>query len=147
MTLEQKVRAWERFHLDLRGVYEAEVMAYLDLAVLRDTYLKSLERTEPKTEDSKEDLCALLTVIHRDGGHYIAEHGIKKAVEDAINIVVAHNLNPVTVAEVREEMDKVCDACGGSGKMPALDQNGKECKLFTPAICKKCFGTGKGKGE
>lgn len=25
----------------------------------------------------------LLAIIHRDGGHYAAEHGIKKAVEDA----------------------------------------------------------------
>ncbi len=29
----------------------------------------------------------VLAVIHRDGGHYITEHGHRKAAEDAIEIV------------------------------------------------------------
>jgi len=28
----------------------------------------------------------LLCVIHRDGGHYIAEHGLQKAFDDALKI-------------------------------------------------------------
>ena len=28
----------------------------------------------------------LLAIIHRDGGHYVEEHGIDKAVEDAIAV-------------------------------------------------------------
>ena len=33
--------------------------------------------------DSEHELRNLLAIIHRDGGHYYAEHGAKKAVEDA----------------------------------------------------------------
>ena len=29
----------------------------------------------------------LLAIIHRDGGHYVAEHGLEKATEDAIKII------------------------------------------------------------
>ena len=29
----------------------------------------------------------LLAIIHRDGGHYVQEHGIEKAVEGAIKII------------------------------------------------------------
>lgn len=35
------------------------------------------------------DLQNLLAVIHRDGGHYVAAHGLHKAAEDAEKIVVA----------------------------------------------------------
>ena len=31
----------------------------------------------------------LLAIIHRDGGHYVAEHGLEKATEDAIKKVLA----------------------------------------------------------
>jgi predicted Zn-dependent protease len=31
----------------------------------------------------------LLAVIHRDGGHYVAEHGIEKAADDAQTKVIA----------------------------------------------------------
>ena len=30
-----------------------------------------------------EGLLDLLAIIHRDGGHYIAEHGVDKAINDA----------------------------------------------------------------
>jgi len=36
----------------------------------------------------KRLLLDLLAVIHRDGGHYVAEHGIDQATEDATEIVV-----------------------------------------------------------
>ena len=35
-----------------------------------------------------EELLNLLAIIHRDGGHYVAEHGIVKAIKDAQKIVV-----------------------------------------------------------
>jgi len=34
----------------------------------------------------KATLEDILCVIHRDGGHYIAEHGIQKAFNDALEI-------------------------------------------------------------
>ncbi len=33
--------------------------------------------------DFKHEIGELLCVIHGDGGHYIEEHGMKKAIEDA----------------------------------------------------------------
>ena len=36
---------------------------------------------------SDSDLLNLLAVIHSDGGHYVARHGLEKAVEDAVKIV------------------------------------------------------------
>ena len=33
--------------------------------------------------DYENELKELLCVLHRDGGHYIQEHGIKKAIEDS----------------------------------------------------------------
>lgn len=35
----------------------------------------------------KIPLFNLLAVIHRDGGHYVEDHGVKKAVRDAIEIL------------------------------------------------------------
>jgi hypothetical protein len=34
----------------------------------------------------KATLENILCIIHRDGGHYIAEHGIQKAFDDALEI-------------------------------------------------------------
>lgn len=44
---------------------------------------------EPHTEAVQyyNLLAGLLAVIHRDGGHYCAQHGIAKATADAITIV------------------------------------------------------------
>ena len=38
-------------------------------------------------EEHKRHLLNLLAIIHRDGGHYVAEHGLDKAVQDAMKIV------------------------------------------------------------
>ena len=36
---------------------------------------------------SDSDLFNLLAVIHGDGGHYVARHGLEKAVEDAKQVI------------------------------------------------------------
>jgi len=36
---------------------------------------------------AEELLKNLLAIIHRDGGHYVAEHGLEEATDDAIAIV------------------------------------------------------------
>ena len=41
----------------------------------------------------KHILESLLAIIHRDGGHYTAAHGIPKSVEDAITIVANERLD------------------------------------------------------
>lgn len=63
-----------------------------------------------KTDDCLRNLLAL---IHRDGGHYAAEHGIAKASKDAEAIVVkllaGETLQPAsepTEEEERKEFDK-----------------------------------------
>jgi len=38
-------------------------------------------------KETQEMLNTLLCFVHRDGGHYIAQHGLKKATDDAIKIV------------------------------------------------------------
>ena len=38
--------------------------------------------------DFERLLLDLLAIIHRDGGQYVGEHGIKKAVEDAKQKIV-----------------------------------------------------------
>ena len=58
------------------SVYAAEASARLDL-------IKSALAALPEPVDEESMLLNLLAVIHRDGGHYQAEHGTRKAVEDA----------------------------------------------------------------
>ena len=41
-----------------------------------------------RQENAEKDLMDLLCIIHRDGGHYIATHGYKKAYADARAIIV-----------------------------------------------------------
>jgi hypothetical protein len=43
--------------------------------------------SQEKTANAVYMLYILLAVIHRDGGHYTAQHGLEKSVKDAIQIV------------------------------------------------------------
>ena len=45
----------------------------------------------------EELLLNLLATIHRDGGHYVSDHGVEKATKDAMKKVVAwiHNVQPI----------------------------------------------------
>ena len=52
--------------------------------MLKELGVLKTENDELKNRLSKlEDL---LCIIHRDGGHYITEHGLQKAFEDALEI-------------------------------------------------------------
>jgi hypothetical protein len=65
--------------LDLDNTTESwpvEASARLDL-------IKSALAALPEPVDEESMLLNLLAVIHRDGGHYQAEHGTRKAVQDA----------------------------------------------------------------
>lgn len=44
---------------------------------------------KPSPEFFEKELGELLALIHRDGGHYVSEHGWKAAVEDAKEIMVS----------------------------------------------------------
>jgi hypothetical protein len=63
--------------LDLQSkVWAEETPARLDL-------IKAALAALPEPMDEESMLLNLLAVIHRDGGHYQAEHGTRKAVADA----------------------------------------------------------------
>jgi hypothetical protein len=40
---------------------------------------------DPQTFDYEQKLRDLLAIIHKDGGHYTEQHGIKKSFDDAKN--------------------------------------------------------------
>lgn len=42
------------------------------------------------SEAPEHNLRNLLAIIHRDGGHYAAEHGLEKATQDAMSIVYGY---------------------------------------------------------
>ncbi len=48
-----------------------------------------LELQQHEIDKLTASLGSLLAVIHRDGGHYLAEHGVEKACADAEAIVVS----------------------------------------------------------
>ena len=58
---------------------------------------------EGDTLDIRESLQNLLVIIHRDGGHYSAEHGIEKATEDAAKII--YDLRE-EIGNLREELQR-----------------------------------------
>ncbi len=41
----------------------------------------------PEHRVYRDELMNLLAVIHRDGGHYVAKHGVSMAVIDAIKVI------------------------------------------------------------
>lgn len=45
--------------------------------------MQSGEKIVALQQQRIDKLCNLLAIIHRDGGHYISEHGIDKAIDDA----------------------------------------------------------------
>ena len=47
-------------------------------------------------DELRDKLFNLLAIIHRDGGHYIMEHGIDKAVADAVTLSAERIHNNVT---------------------------------------------------
>ncbi|CAB4156131.1 Protein of unknown function DUF2158 [uncultured Caudovirales phage] len=73
------VRREDRFPLDM----SPSGYHWKEEAPNRLTIIKSALASLPEPVDEESMLLNLLAVIHRDGGHYQAEHGTRKAVEDA----------------------------------------------------------------
>lgn len=48
-----------------------------------DSMKAHLKELNEELADMREKLCNLLARAHRDGGHYIEQHGLEKAAEDA----------------------------------------------------------------
>ena len=53
-------------------------------------FLRTNHATITNNAEAAKQLGELLAVIHADGGHYLAEHGSKKATVDAISIWSAY---------------------------------------------------------
>jgi len=60
----------------------------------------------PQKEQTEDCLLNLLAVIHRDGGHYTAEHGVQKSAEDAEKIVFGLLAEPAPAVTSEPTRDK-----------------------------------------
>lgn len=64
-------------------IYISEAYSYR----ASDLFAEELNRLEDLKELLEQEIGNLLAVIHRDGGHYITQHGLSKAITDAISII------------------------------------------------------------
>lgn len=79
----------------------------------------------------EEPLRNLLAILHRDGGHYAAKHGLKKAIEDASELMHKEwipyefkTVEPEKRAELLKEIMDTDQEHGMYGKyMPGMDHN------------------------
>ena len=64
---------------------------------------RALEQQQPAQQQEpvglEQDLLNLLCRIHRDGGHYIAKHGLRKAIDDANTKVSEFFVKPDVASE------------------------------------------------
>jgi len=71
------------YDTDLAGLRD-ELRKYMDAAALQR---EERRLTATEGEIAQGRLLNLLARVHRDGGHYVSEHGVEKACEDADEIV------------------------------------------------------------
>lgn len=96
-----------------------------------DKLYAALREMEERLAATEEERNNLLARIHRDGGHYVGEHGVKKACADA-DLIVA-NLHALSDEKMPSDGAERCGECGGDGT---------EGGAFTRA-CHRCNGTGR----
>ena len=96
------------------SLYEHEAEATAALIALYRTaaprlalLLRASEEARVKAERERDDL---LCRIHRDGGHYISEHGIEKACQDADVIVATLNVQKDEAETALADMRRGRDA-------------------------------------
>jgi hypothetical protein len=58
-----------------------------------------LKLSKKECKDLKYELGNLLAIIHRDGGHYTAKHGIKKSCADAKTWVYTQRMSILEAEE------------------------------------------------
>ena len=96
-----KIDALEAEVADYRKAADDQAMAH---KVERDELMMQVAAL---TKESRPHLSNLLARIHRDGGHYEAEHGTEKAAQDA-DLLVAHSNMEYDV--LREQIAAAIDA-------------------------------------
>jgi len=62
----------------------------------------------------RQELGNLLAIIHRDGGHYITDHGWQAAVKDAHEVWAQLQLGQDELTTLRERVKRVCHVETGS---------------------------------
>lgn len=62
----------------------------------------------------------LLAVIHRDGGHYVEEHGLDKAIEDAKTKVLATRVALAELVRLKDIKECAEQCWPGDPQGPAL---------------------------
>jgi hypothetical protein len=72
---------------EVQGYAASETLSAIRQAVRNIVDADRAQRQAEPSEDCKHLLGELLAIVHRDGGHYTAANGFKKATEDAIQAV------------------------------------------------------------
>lgn len=68
----------------------------------------------------KQMLCDLLAIIHRDGGHYITEHGLDKAWKDAMQL----SSDRIQAQESHKGTEGTCDCIFNDGACELHEDKG-----------------------
>lgn len=95
---------------------DAAEQARFDAAHRAEEWEESHDIEKARADKTTARLSNLLAVIHRDGGHYEAEHGTEKACEVAEALVVARlaaEARAVAAEAAIAEYIAADDACGG----------------------------------
>jgi hypothetical protein len=86
-----------------RGYLDGMAKPCIDCA---DRKLQAMKQPKQEREpvEWEQTLLNLLCRIHRDGGHYIAEHGIRKAIDDAdLRVAKLNAINDTATPPKRPE--------------------------------------------
>lgn len=105
MTLEKAPRLWVKTNVGTLEVRQGDWLVRDSLGVysaMKHEVFEAMFEDAATSIDWKHHCMNLLARIHRDGGHYVEEHGVAKAVADA-DLVVAKLLAAPNLEE--------CDEC------------------------------------
>lgn len=105
---------WNKVVLDLRAKIATLTRERDDLnQLVADLTEAARERDALRTrlEEAEKQRNLLLCRIHRDGGHYIVQHGLDKAVEDADDRVAGyHPIIDIELPRLREQVKVLKEA-------------------------------------
>jgi len=80
----------------------------------------------------------ILCVIHRDGGHYIAEHGIQKAFDDALEIHYRQRNAEERLSTIVQQSLSGSDDKSSSAQICNDFEEGERCTKGLNSTCGKC---------
>ena len=112
MSIKDAAESGVRAYLEIHGKCEEEITRLrAENAILRSQLVEGDTHHIVQGLRAQLDMgLNLLAVIHRDGGHYEAEHGFDQAVKDAQALVLAERAQLATKHEHQHGID-VCVYC------------------------------------